>query len=490
MTQQNSLIVNDPEWRGTQEDLGATIPQVARILEYRQNPVEFVTRVLGITPEDYQCKVLQSVADNDRTAVHTGHGVGKTAVASWIVIWFTFIWGPCKVVTTAPSWRQVEDLLWAEIHKWLRNSHLEEELGWVWPFKLLDTRLEIQQEWFATGEASDEPVKMEGYHAPNMLYVFDEAKAVPDPTFEAAEGALTGDNSRVVMISTPGGTSGQFYRVCSGVEPGYKVFHVNGEESPRVSKSWVEARKRAWGEKSSLYKQRVQGLFADAEDDTVVFTDWMLRAVAQRDSVPRTRPHVIAGDIANRGSDETVLSVRHGNYVYDQKILVDARTPGIVRTIMDMIEVHDADEVVIDANGWGAGVYDDLVDLQNSGKIPYRVNIVGFMAGEKSSDTRAFINRRAELWWQIRTLLTPLSNIGLPDDQELSDQMTNIKYNVNDKDLIQIESKEKMRKRGVASPDRADSITLLWAGTLPEIDREEPKYVGHTIAVTGVRRAP
>ena len=68
--------------------------------------------------------------------------------------------------------------------------------------------------------------------------------------------------------------------------------------------------------------------------------------------------------------------------------------------------------------------------------------------------------------------------------------MTNIKYNVNDKDLIQIESKERMRKRGVASPDRADSITLLFAGDLPDIDPDEKQYEGHTIAVAGVRRAP
>lgn len=490
MTSSSNLIVSDPNWESSEDDLQTIIPQVARLIELRHDPVQFVERVLQVRPEDYQRTALQAVADYPRVAVHTGHGVGKTAFASWVMIWFTFVWGPCKVVTTAPSWRQVEDLLWSEVHKWVRQAKLEEELGWVWPFKLLDTRLEIQQDWFATGEASDEPVKMEGYHAPNMMYIFDEAKAVPDPTFEAAEGALTGEHSKVVMISTPGGTSGQFFRVCTGVEPGYKVFHVDGENSNRVSKTWVRARSAGWGRESSLFKQRVNGLFADAEDDTVVFTSWVLEASGQRPSVPKTRPHVISGDIANRGSDETVLSIRHGNYIFDQKILRDARTPGIVRTLMDMIKDHDADEVVIDANGWGAGVYDDLVDLQNSGKIPYTCNIIGFMAGEKSSDTRAFINRRAELWWQTRLMLQPHSNIGLPDDQELHDQLTNIKYNVNDKDLIQIESKEKMRKRGVASPDRADSITLLWAGDLPPIDADEKQYEGHTIAVAGVRRAP
>jgi len=486
VTEQTSQI-----WPDLNPNIGELAPQVAKILYYRNHPVDFVTEVLGITPEPYQAEVLNAIVHHDRIAVHTGHGVGKTACASWIVIWFTFCWGPCKVVTTAPSWRQVEDLLWAEVHKWIRRARLEERLGWIWPFKLLDTRLEIMQEWYATGEASDEPVKMEGYHAPSVLYVIDEAKAVPELTFEAVEGALTGDNSKCVMISTPGDTIGYFYRACVGEEAGWYVVHVDGETAPRVSRQWIDARRVSWGEDSAVYKQRVRGLFASSEEDTVIASDWIRQAANRLENVPRTGPKVVAVDVGNRGGDESVISFREGHYVHPQVVLRYARTTEVSRAVFTYAVDHGAEVVVIDANGVGAGVYDELVEMQGDGKIPYSVKLIPFMGAGKPSDPRAYINRRAELWWALRQRFYPgMAVIGIPTDKILHDQLLNIKYTVTQKELIQIESKEVMRKKGIPSPDRADSLSLLYASDLPDVEVEVSKYAGHTIGpIRSIRRA-
>ncbi len=127
----------------------------------------------------------------------------------------------------------------------MHNAKLE-EIGWVFPYKMLTTRLEIDPEWYATGEATDDPVKLEGYHAPHILYIADEAKAVPDANFDSMSGGTTAEESKFVLLSTPGGTVGKFYRVCTErEEAGYwHVHHVNAEDSPRVSKSFIEGRKR------------------------------------------------------------------------------------------------------------------------------------------------------------------------------------------------------------------------------------------------------
>jgi len=69
-------------WPDLSPNIGEIAPQVARILHYRNNPVDFVTEVLGVVPEPYQAEVLNAIVTNDRIAVHTGHGVGKTACAS------------------------------------------------------------------------------------------------------------------------------------------------------------------------------------------------------------------------------------------------------------------------------------------------------------------------------------------------------------------------------------------------------------------------
>ncbi|MEK0326322.1 MAG: hypothetical protein QQN63_11530, partial [Nitrosopumilus sp.] len=417
-------------------------PQVAKILQFRNDPSRFVHRVLGVeNPEPYQLEILEAVASHDRVATHTGHGVGKTALAAWAVIWFMFTWGPCKVPTTAPSWRQVEDLLWAEVHKWIRKAKLEEELGWRWPYKLLDTRLEIMQDWYATGEASDVPEKMEGYHAPALLFVVDEAKAVPDPTFESIEGALTEENAKELLISTPGDESGFFYKVCSGDIPGWFVKHVNGEDSPRVTQGWVDRQKAQWGEDSPSYKRRVQGLFSSSEDDTVIHGDWITKAAAR--SVVGSGQKVLGADIGNRGGDDTVLTTRHGPLVHPQVVLRRARTGEIVRTIVALWEDERHDVIVIDANGVGAGVYDDLTDEQAKGKIPYTVEIIPFLGSEKSSDIRAYLNRRAEVWWATRVKFQPtLGFLGIPDDRVLREELISQKYLINTKEQIQIESKE------------------------------------------------
>ncbi len=471
--------------------------QVSQILRYRSHPVAFVKEVLGVVPdeegkggiEDYQEDILQAAADYDRVAIHTGHGVGKTALAAWLVLWFIFCWGPCKVVTTAPSWRQVEDLLWAEVHKWVRRAKLKELLGWEWDFKLLDTRLEILQEWYATGEASDDPQKMEGYHAQALLYVFDEAKAIPDGVFESTEGALTGENSKWIQISTPGKKQGYFYKACSGQLAGWKVFHVNGLDSRRVSKAWAEAREKDWGKDSAVYVNRVLGMFADSDDDTLLPLDWLVEAADNRARVSRTTPKVIAVDVANQGNDETVISFREGLYIHDQEMYKKMRNPTLVRLLIQRIRDLQPEFVVIDANGVGAGTYDDLLGEQAEGNIPYTVTLIPFMGASKPSDTNQFLNRRAELWWHLRMIMQPTGfPPGIPNDLVLHAQLNGIRYFSNQKELIQIESKETTRRRGEASPDRADSLALLFAGELPDIEVDE-EFVGHTITVTSTRRA-
>ena len=94
------------------------------ILYYADHPVEFVEDIIGATPDEEQAKILRSVAQNQMTSVRSGHGVGKSTVEAWVVIWFMVTRPFPKIPCTAPTQHQLFDILWAEVSKWLRHNKL------------------------------------------------------------------------------------------------------------------------------------------------------------------------------------------------------------------------------------------------------------------------------------------------------------------------------------------------------------------------------
>ena len=89
---------------------------------YRDHPVEFVQQVIGASPDAKQQEILRSVAANKMTSVRSGHGIGKSAVCSWLIVWYLMTRPFCKVACTAPARHTLSDVLWAELAKWIRHS--------------------------------------------------------------------------------------------------------------------------------------------------------------------------------------------------------------------------------------------------------------------------------------------------------------------------------------------------------------------------------
>ena len=146
------------------------------ILFYADHPVEFVEDILHAKPDEQQAAILRSVAANPMTTVRSGHGIGKSAVEAWIVIWFMITRPYPKIPCTAPTQHQLFDILWAEISKWKRNNPvLEKELIWTKEKIYLKGH---QEEWFAVARTAPTPDALQGFHAENVLYIIDEASGV------------------------------------------------------------------------------------------------------------------------------------------------------------------------------------------------------------------------------------------------------------------------------------------------------------------------
>jgi hypothetical protein len=439
-------------------EISKRIVNTGAFYEYRDKPVEFVREIIGAEPEPYQAKVLEAIAKHNKVGWRSGHGVGKTTALAWAAIWFLFTRQSSKVITTASVWRQVEKILWSEIAKWIGRARVN-LLSRIPYYELLKTQLTIAPDWFATGESSDDPDKIEGFHAESILYIVDEGKSVPDKTYEAIEGALTTKEAKLVVASTPPPQkAGYFWKIFSKRIPGFVTFHTSCLESPRVSKAWIEDKKKQWGEDSPIYQTRVLGEFPDITEDMLIPLKLIEDAIER--ILTEGEQRELGIDVARFGSDKTVFTIRFGSKVALIEKTAKEDTMETAGKGANFIKQYNLSKTKVDVIGIGAGVYDKISEDFGENAVPINV-------GERSNDVEKYSNLRAQIFWELRERFLE-GDIDLPDDEELTGQLSNIKYKFNSKGQLVIESKQDMKKRGLTSPDCADSLALCFYSPVTE----------------------
>jgi len=285
------------------------------IEDLASDPVMFVETMLNVKPEKWQKEFLYNVQNNPRNAVKSGHGVGKTAVLSWLILWWLLTRHPCKVICTANTAHQLSDVLWAEVKKWGRQ--LPEAFYNQLEMKNDKINLEGASDSYAVARVSrrENPEALQGFHSDNLLFIIDEASGVDDMIFEVGEGSLSTPNAKVVMTGNPTRTSGYFFNAFSAMRERWKLMTVACSDSSQVSDAYIEDMSLKYGDDSNVYRVRVLGEFPRAEDDTVIPL-YMVDSALQRDiQVDPYTPVVWGLDVAAFGSDRTALCKRRGNEV-------------------------------------------------------------------------------------------------------------------------------------------------------------------------------
>ena len=423
------------------------------------DPVWWVRTVLGMDPWAKQEQVLESVRDHARTAVRSGHGLGKTRCAAATALWFLYSWPDSIVITTAPTWPQVENLLWREIRQ------LHAQAPYPLGGRVLHTGLELSDRWYALGLSTNEPERFQGFHAEHLLLIVDEASGVDQGIFDASEGFLTGPHSRALLIGNPTQLRGEFYEAFRS--PRYHRLAISAFDSPNVTdgalvrpylttEEWIEDKRVAWGEGTPLWQARVLGEFPDQSEDMVFPLSWVEGAQARS---PRHGAGVIFGvDVARFGTDASVLAVRQG----DDIVAIDAHhrwdTMAVAGWVADAARQWRPTSIRVDADGLGAGVYDVL----KAQGLP----VAEIHSGIAARDNEQFLNRRAEWYWGLRERMDPSltpAPLALPPSDDLLAQMTSLHYKFTARGQIQIESKDDLRKRGLPSPDAADAVVYALA---------------------------
>jgi hypothetical protein len=454
---------------------------------YHDRPAAFVLNCIkwekGQKPTRYQLANLQRLVKHHRVAVRGPHGLGKTTQNAWVVLWFALTRDAAgedwKIITTASAWRQLTHYLWPEIRKWSKQldwKALGREPFTKDEFLRLNLRLN-HGEAFAV--ACEDPATIEGAHADQMLYIYDEAKTIPAETFDASEGAFSGagedtDNEAFALASsTPGEPAGRFYEIHAH-KPGlqdWTAVHVtldDAQKAHRVSKEWARERALQWGKTSAVYINRVEGNFAASEEDGVIALSWVEAANERWRKLhdagfPELGPlSTLGADIARKGGDRTVLARRYGHVLRDLIRLPrqdTMPTAGAIKVELHKDEGHR--KAVVDVQNVGAGVVDRL---REQGE-----DVLAFNAQEKSnmvdrSGELGFINCRAAAWWNLRELLMPDSGyeVALPPDELLTGDLTAPKHKMSSGGRIQIESKEDIKKRIGRSTDDGDAVVMAF----------------------------
>lgn len=443
---------------------------------YYDDPAAFLEDILNMKCDDWQDEVAADVAAYPKVAVKSGQGVGKTALEAGLIIWFLICRPYSKIVATAPTMQQLYNVLWAEIKKWLDSSVIQELLVWT------KTKVCVEgdsERWFAIAKTATKPENMQGFHEDHMLVVVDEAVGVTDPIMEALLGTLTGWDNKLLLMGNPNRIEGVFYDAFNKDRDKYRTHTVSSRGSGRTSRDNIAMLESKYGKDSDVCRVRIDGQFPKGALDSFISLETVELACSKENRIRQSdiesaRTLHIGVDVARFGDDKTVITPRISAKVYEFRKYSKKDTMetagNVIRCCKDYMGRFQHIRkclIKVDDSGVGGGVTDRLKEVIREEKLPYTVIPVN--NGDSASDGYYF-NLGAQIWGNVKELLeNNFSNnlqgkqdvqIEFPYDEEMIKQLSVRKYHMTSKGKIQLESKEDMKKRGLGSPDTADSLSL------------------------------
>lgn len=451
---------------------------------YPTDPNEFCRLVLGVTLWEAQRRVLADLSSHPQVAVRSAHGVGKSFLAACAALWWCYSFRPSLVLTTAPSRRQVESILWPELARLWQRATVR------LPGRLLRTRLDAGADQIAFGFTAREPEKAAGLHAENLLVIVDEASGVDDRLFEVLAGARTSAHCALLLIGNPTRPSGQFYEAFRSEE--WRTTSISAYDTPNfgsdgvthpwlVTPDWAEARKREWGADSDPFRVRVLGEFPRQSADSLIPLAWVEAAENHTETLPALECH-LGLDVARYGDCETVLVERRGDEVTAIAAWTGVDLMGTVGRVVERCRRKDVASVTVDTVGVGGGVYDRLDEMKREGCHDLSTTeLYGFESGGRSAHPD-FESRRDQSYWELRARFEE-GRLSLSGSfPRLTGQLTGLRYGYTSRGKLKVESKDDLRRRGRVSPDWADALMLafsrpaqgLWMGGSSVTERAGP----------------
>lgn len=417
-------------------------------------------------PEEWQKKLLADIRDGLKTpgqvireAVASGHGIGKSTIVAWLILWAISTFEDTRGIVTANTDTQLKTKTWPEVQKWY-NRFIAKDLFTCTATAIFSVEQSHEKNWRIDAIPWNEsnPEAFAGLHnqGKRILLVFDEASAIPNIIWEVAEGAMTDANTEILwaVFGNPTRNVGRFYDC---FHKDRRLWHTQRVDSRSVTisnkeqiKEWIATR----GLDSDFVKVRVLGEFPSASEMQFI-SRAIIDAATKRvlhEHEYRTAPVILGVDPAWTGLDTLEIYMRQGSYSKHLFTLPknddDSYVAGVIAKLEDK---YNADAVFID-EGYGTGIY-------SLGKVMGRTwTLVSFAAKPSEQE---YQNKRAEMWAEMKEWLRDYGAI--EDDEQLRDELAAPESFINLRGKLQLESKESMKKRGEASPNKADALALTFA---------------------------
>jgi hypothetical protein len=436
-------------------------------------------------PDEWACEFLDSIGADVKArgfdgvtpvepiqyAVSSGHGIGKSAMAAWLTLWIMSTRPHSKGVVTANTGEQLASKTWAGVAAWLSrsiNKHWFEITTGKGAMKL--TSKSHPESWRVDAQTSREEnsESFAGLHAASSTpwYLFDEASAIPAKIWEVAEGGKTDGEPMHFAFGNPTRNTGAFAECFGKQRHRWNTRQIDSRKVAITNKTLLNKWVEDYGEDSDFVKVRVRGVFPNASTLQFIsrgLVDGAMARVLPVSPHAHGRTAAVGVDVARFGDDQSVILTRvgrDGNAAPVQRFRgldtmqlaarVAEHCRGLVRLGLRVV-------LFVDGGGVGGGVIDRLRQMHFD---PIEVQF-----GGKATDDRRYLNKRAEMWGAMKEWL---ETGALPQDEELATDLTSVEYQFTAKDQIQLESKEDMKRRGLASPDAADALALTFAQPVPE----------------------
>lgn len=427
------------------------------IKRYQNNYELWMKEIMDAKITDDQRVLSKALAVKNFVSAKSGTTTGKTTCLATKGLWFLTTHPEAKVVCTAPTGHQLEDLLFAEMEAWIRRIKFDRMREAI---NVIKGKIYIEgfRDWYIAARTIPRDSRdklgdvLAGFHAPNLLFVVDEASGVPDAVFKGIEGSMIQKNVSCLLAGNPTRNQGYFYDTHNKNKSSWANVTLSSLRSPFVDQTWVARMKELHGEDSDFYRTKILGEFPKGGSTSLITFEQVLAAIERWHSYDTSKitGRKVAGlDPAAGSNDYSILTFRQDDYIFEPIRIKHVDTNDLVTKVNRNVRDAGAKELYVDYIGVGVGVFDQL-------KRKYGYKTFKVVSNARANDPDAYRNLRAELYTQLSDNFDLLA---LPDHDRYVQELPEI-ITIEDKVPAQIVDKPYLRNRLGFSTDYSDSLML------------------------------
>lgn len=433
-------------------------------------------------PDQWQCDILKDLGDAVRrngdmgeairVAIASGHGIGKTTLIAWVILWFISTREFPQIPVTANTQHQLLHKTWRELSKWHRLAINKHWFQWT---ATKFAKVEYPETWFATAVpwSKNNAEAFAGTHEKFVLMIYDEASAIADVIWETSEGAVTTPGAIWLAFGNMTRNNGRFFECFNKMKHRWITRQIDSRTAKKANRAQIDQWISDYGEDSDFVRVRVRGVAPRASIEGFIGQDLIDQCRGYVATILPHMPKVLSMDVARFGDDQSTVGIKQGRKL---RVLAKWREVDLVTAanrLIAFIEQEQPDAIVIDGDGIGGGVI-DIVKARGFDRKSGRSILTEFHGAGTPNDPKKYSNRRAEIWGLMREAITAGFDMG--DDADLVADLTGPEFfyvTKNGCDVIQLESKKDMKARGLSSPDVGDMFAQTFAVTLRDIQVRE-----------------